>query len=517
MPACHAGDRRFESGRVRHHSAFPYAPSARPDGAFLCPAWHGRRGRSALHGPVRPTSVTLRPVKGRPFPVLARPAARRPGDGARRRPARHRRRRLEHGPGFRAERDRRPLRAPPPPPRPGARRRPLPAKATLPRSHRPAQPRPRPPPARSPTSSIVPVTNFRAPQTSTTHAELEDVLAGKSTRYTALELVAGEADAILAALKVDRPSDSTRLVLANGRGVARRRPHQERQAARLPARRRGRPGGPRAGLGRQGAVRRRSGQGDQGLAADRPAAGPRRRPTPTTRRRPGPCSPAATSCSTAASTRPSRSRARAPTSRSTAAPPTSPRRVCCSSFGWEVPRTQRTGDAGAVRALIKGADIALANFENPAPDKPRYHTSGTVFSADPQVHRRPRRRRHRLRLARQQPHPRRRRRRAAPDHQERHQARDRRVGRGQEPGRGAQAGHPRARAASRSRSSATTRSPARTTRPPPRSAARRCRPRTSRPTSPPRARPARTSSSSTRTGAPNTTTRRSRSRSCWPG
>ena len=58
-------------------------------------------------------------------------------------------------------------------------------------------------------------------------------------------------------------------------------------------------------------------------------------------------------------------------------------RYCCSSFGWEVPRTQRTGDAGAVRALIEGADLAIANFENPAPDQPRYHTSGTVFSADP--------------------------------------------------------------------------------------------------------------------------------------
>jgi hypothetical protein len=60
---------------------------------------------------------------------------------------------------------------------------------------------------------VVPVTNFRAAPTATTHAELEDVLAGKSTRYTALELVSSEADPILAALKVDRP-DAAHLILA---------------------------------------------------------------------------------------------------------------------------------------------------------------------------------------------------------------------------------------------------------------------------------------------------------------
>jgi poly-gamma-glutamate synthesis protein (capsule biosynthesis protein) len=36
-----------------------------------------------------------------------------------------------------------------------------------------------------------------------------------------------------------------------------------------------------------------------------------------------------------------------------------------------------------VRALLQGADLAIANFENPAPNAFRYHTSGTVFSADP--------------------------------------------------------------------------------------------------------------------------------------
>jgi hypothetical protein len=57
--------------------------------------------------------------------------------------------------------------------------------------------------------------------------------------------------------------------------------------------------------------------------------------------------------------------------------------TCCSGFGWEVPRTRRTGNDGAMRALVNGADLAIANFENPAPDRFRYHTSGTVFSADP--------------------------------------------------------------------------------------------------------------------------------------
>jgi poly-gamma-glutamate capsule biosynthesis protein CapA/YwtB (metallophosphatase superfamily) len=55
----------------------------------------------------------------------------------------------------------------------------------------------------------------------------------------------------------------------------------------------------------------------------------------------------------------------------------------CSPLGWDLPYTKRTGNKGVVRDLIKGADLAIANFENPAPDKFRYHTSGTVFSADP--------------------------------------------------------------------------------------------------------------------------------------
>jgi poly-gamma-glutamate synthesis protein (capsule biosynthesis protein) len=55
----------------------------------------------------------------------------------------------------------------------------------------------------------------------------------------------------------------------------------------------------------------------------------------------------------------------------------------CSPMGWDLPNATRTGNAGAVRDLIKGADLAIANFENPAPDAFRWHSKGTTFSANP--------------------------------------------------------------------------------------------------------------------------------------
>jgi poly-gamma-glutamate synthesis protein (capsule biosynthesis protein) len=60
-------------------------------------------------------------------------------------------------------------------------------------------------------------------------------------------------------------------------------------------------------------------------------------------------------------------------------------RHCCSSFGWVLPTAARTGQAGALRDLLSSADLAIANFENPAPDDFSYHTHGTVFSADPRL------------------------------------------------------------------------------------------------------------------------------------
>ena len=57
----------------------------------------------------------------------------------------------------------------------------------------------------------------------------------------------------------------------------------------------------------------------------------------------------------------------------------------CSPMGWDLPYTKKTGNAGIVRDLISGADLAIANFENPAPNVARWHGSGTVFNADPDL------------------------------------------------------------------------------------------------------------------------------------
>jgi len=57
--------------------------------------------------------------------------------------------------------------------------------------------------------------------------------------------------------------------------------------------------------------------------------------------------------------------------------------TCCNKLGNEIVIARRTGNAGAVRSLVAGADLALANFENPAPNDFVYHPTGFDFSADP--------------------------------------------------------------------------------------------------------------------------------------
>ena len=229
---------------------------------------------------------------------------------------------------------------------------------------------------------IVPVISFRSTPTATTREEVAAVLAGTSDRYVALELVAHEADAILHALGVDRPNDKTRLVLApdaaklsddlatNSKRLAFLRADVVGPEVRALA------WGDTALFG----VGRVNDLGDWPLSArlPPPAAADVFDPSATWTLFAG--GDIMLDRGVYETLRVKGKGADFPFDGGTA---DITGRTCCSAFGWKVPTTRRTGNAGAFRELIKGADIAIANFENPAPDNPRWHTKGTVFSADP--------------------------------------------------------------------------------------------------------------------------------------
>jgi hypothetical protein len=56
---------------------------------------------------------------------------------------------------------------------------------------------------------------------------------------------------------------------------------------------------------------------------------------------------------------------------------------CCGWPGLRLARGTRTGSPGAVRNLLRGADVAMVNLEGPAPDNFRWHPHGLVFTMDP--------------------------------------------------------------------------------------------------------------------------------------
>ena len=250
MPACHAGDRRFESGRVRHHriSLRPVRPPGR---GVLLSAGSIRavkRGPLLLVLGLLAIAIVL-PITGGELGFGERQPRPRALPAA--------------GPTARAiavDRDGAPPRAPTA----------SPTSAAASPSASPSAPAATPGPPEA--VAIVPVTQYRTTATATTRKEVADVLAGTSTRYDALELVSGETDEILAAAR-GRPA--VRRVAARrgrlGQGPD-HGPRQEPQAARVPARRRGRPGRARAGVGRQDALRHRPRDRPRRLAADRDAA-----------------------------------------------------------------------------------------------------------------------------------------------------------------------------------------------------------------------------------------------------
>jgi poly-gamma-glutamate synthesis protein (capsule biosynthesis protein) len=227
---------------------------------------------------------------------------------------------------------------------------------------------------------IVPVTQFRTPLDRTGREEIRAVLAGTSKTYEALELVDADADAILAAVGAERPADETRLILAADAATL---------SADLAANRK------RLAFLRADQVGpsvRALGWGDRtlfgvdavetveawGLTARLPAPAAAFDPAGLWTLVAG--GDIMLDRGVAETVKIKKKGVDFPFDGGTADITS---RYCCSSFGWNLPKVKRTGNGGAMRALIEGADLAIANFENPAPDTFRYHTSGTVFSADP--------------------------------------------------------------------------------------------------------------------------------------
>ena len=232
---------------------------------------------------------------------------------------------------------------------------------------------------------IVPVAQFRTTVSGIGRADVQAVLAGTSGAWQGLEVVAGEADAVLAGLGVERPAGDANLILA---------PDAATLARDLAANRK------RLGILRADAVGpsvRALGWGGRflfGVGAVKSAAEwgltarlPQRSDRPV-------FDPAASWTLVAggdimldrgvAQTLKIKGKgADFPFDGGTAE--ITGHCKDCSPLGWDLPYTRRTGNAGVVRALIHGADIAIANFENPAPDAFRYHTSGLRFSADPKL------------------------------------------------------------------------------------------------------------------------------------
>jgi Bacterial capsule synthesis protein PGA_cap len=229
---------------------------------------------------------------------------------------------------------------------------------------------------------IVPVTQFRTTAERTTSKEVAAVLAGSSKAYDALELVETDADAILAAVGAERPKDAKRLVLAADAAtlqtdLAKNRKH----LAFLRADQVG-PGVRALGWGDRTlfGVGRVKTIADWGLTAHLPQAGAAFDPAALWTLVAG--GDILLDRGVAETVKIKKKGVDFPFDGGTADITS---RYCCSGMGWELPKVKRTGNGGALRALIEGADLAIANFENPAPDSFRFHTSGTVFSADPKL------------------------------------------------------------------------------------------------------------------------------------
>jgi hypothetical protein len=255
-----------------------------------------------------------------------------------------------------------------------------------------ASPTPAPTPAptvRIVRRPLVPVTDFRAPWTETTAAEVSAVLAGTSERYDAVEVLDAQKFKVVVALGTGIPADTSHFVVAPD--LATLRADLAASRKRLAFLLLEDVGPSVKALGWEGAHlfggERVASAADWPLQAEFRSSPAEELPLP-----PGGYDPATAwtlvaggdilldrgvSLAIQGSGRGFDFPWDGGTVKITS------RCRDCSVFGWDLPRTERTGGEGAVRELLTGADIVIANFENPAPVAFRFHDHGTVFSANP--------------------------------------------------------------------------------------------------------------------------------------
>ena len=235
---------------------------------------------------------------------------------------------------------------------------------------------------------IVPVTQFRTTAERTTSKEVAAVLAGTSKTYDALELVDADADPILAALGAERPAagDPHLVLAADEQTLATDLARNRQHLAFLRAAQVG-PSVRALGWGDASLF----GEGHVKQTADWPLMAQLPVDAGSAASQPFDASKLWTLAAggdilldrgVAQTVKVKKKGVDFPFDGGSAE---ITGHTCCSGLGWEVPQAKRTGDAGAMRDLLQNADLAIANFENPAPDSFRYHTSGTVFSADPKL------------------------------------------------------------------------------------------------------------------------------------
>jgi hypothetical protein len=274
----------------------------------------------------------------------------------------------------------------------GAAGQPSPSRTESPEAAEPTQGEPSTQPSTPPAGhvvpmAVVPVSSFRGTATKTSIAEVKSVLAGTSGRYEAVELVRRDAQAILGAIGVTATPDGGRLALVGGMRTLRSDLVAHRKRLAFVRADDVTPAVRALAWGRHALF-----GGDRVASL---ARWPLKAPLQAVR---DPYVPAydprkAWTLVAGGDILLDRGVARTvkldgrgvdfPFSGGTATITGHCRD--CSAFGWDLPYIHRTGNTGAMRVLLEKADLAIANFENPAPDNFSYHTSGTRFSADPRL------------------------------------------------------------------------------------------------------------------------------------